>query len=196
VGRAARARDRVRGRAVLQPVREGDVGAELQLHRLRQQGDDGQDLNGRAAEIVVLAEPSTGASNDLLSATDLATRMVREWGFSTAVGPIRYGPEGPTRDNPFAGRPCAEETPRSIDQEVARLLREAEVTATKLIRENLDRLHRVIDLLLERETIDGADLAAVIEVPGQQDPPTANRRNRPATRTRLTAEPIHRSSTR
>jgi cell division protease FtsH len=126
-------------------------------------------LGGRAAEIVVLTEPSTGASNDLLSATDLATRMVREWGFSTAVGPISYGPEGPTRDNPFAGRPYAEETQRSIDQEVARLLREAEVTATKLIRGNLDRLHQVIDLLLERETIDGTDLAAVIEVPGQQD---------------------------
>jgi cell division protease FtsH len=126
-------------------------------------------LGGRAAEIVVLTEPSTGASNDLLSATDLATRMVREWGLSTAVGPISYGPEGPTRDNPFAGRPYAEETQRSIDQEVARLLREAEVTATKLIRENLDRLHQVIDLLLERETIDGTDLAAIIGIPRQQD---------------------------
>src|SRR3954452_24772814 len=80
-------------------------------------------LGGRAAEIVVLSEPSTGASNDLLSATDLATHMVREWGFSPAVGPISYGPEGPTRDNPFAGRPYAEETQRSIDQEVARLPR-------------------------------------------------------------------------
>ncbi|HEY0540563.1 MAG TPA: ATP-dependent zinc metalloprotease FtsH [Actinoallomurus sp.] len=122
-------------------------------------------LGGRAAEIVVLAEPSTGASNDLLSATELATRMVREWGFSTTVGPISYGPEGPSRDNPFAGRPYAEETQRSIDQEVARLLREAEGTATTLIRENLDVLHRVIDLLLERETIDGADLAAITGVP-------------------------------
>jgi ATP-dependent Zn protease len=80
--------------------------------------------------------------------------MVREWGFSTTVGPISYGPEGPTRDNPFAGRPYAEETQRSIDQEVARLPREAEVTATKLIREHLDTLHQVIDLLLERETIN------------------------------------------
>ena len=87
-------------------------------------------LGGRAAEIVVLGEPSTGASNDLAGATDLATRMVREWGFSAEVGPIGYGPEGPSRDNPFAGRPYAEETQRSIDQEVARLLREAEDTAT------------------------------------------------------------------
>jgi cell division protease FtsH len=119
-------------------------------------------LGGRAAEIVVLTEPSTGASNDLLSATELATHMVREWGFSPAVGPISYGPEGPTRDNPFAGRPYAEDTQRSIDQEVARLLREAEATATELIRANLDALHQIIDLLLERETIDGSDLATIV----------------------------------
>jgi cell division protease FtsH len=126
-------------------------------------------LGGRAAEIVVLAEPSTGASNDLLSATDLATRMVREWGFSTAVGPVSYGPEGPSRDNPFAGRPYAEETQRSIDKEVARLLRDAEVAATKLIRDNLVTLRRIVDLLIERETIDGADLAAIVGAAGHRD---------------------------
>jgi cell division protease FtsH len=132
-------------------------------------------LGGRAAEIVVLSEPSTGASNDLLAATDLATRMVREWGFSTAVGPVSYGPEGPSRDNPFAGRPYAEETQRSIDQEVARLLREAEIRATKLISDDLGALHQVIDLLLERETIDGTDLAAIVGVPreaGHEHPGT------------------------
>jgi cell division protease FtsH len=122
-------------------------------------------LGGRAAEIVVLGEASTGASNDLASATELATHMVREWGFSAKVGPISYGPEGPSRDNPFAGRPYAEETQRSIDEEVARLLREAEDTATALLRENRDTLDRVIVLLLERETIDGSDLAAIVEVP-------------------------------
>jgi cell division protease FtsH len=123
-------------------------------------------LGGRAAEIIVLSEPSTGASNDLLAATDLATHMVREWGFSATVGPISYGPEGPSRDNPFAGRPYAEKTQRAIDQEVARLLREAEVNATELIRANLGAFHQIIDLLLERETIDGTDLAAIVGVPG------------------------------
>jgi len=119
-------------------------------------------LGGRAAEIAVLGEPSTGASNDLASATDLATRMVREWGFSTELGPISYGPEGPSRDNPFAGRPYAEETQRAIDQEVAGLLRAAEETATTLLRAHRAVLDRVIDLLLERETIDGSDLAAIV----------------------------------
>ena len=121
-------------------------------------------LGGRAAEILVLGEPSTGAANDLAGATDLATRMVREWGFSTEVGPIGYGPEGPSRDNPFAGRPYAEETQRAIDTEVARLLREAEVHATQLLRAHTDTLDRIVELLLERETIDGSDLAAIAGV--------------------------------
>jgi len=122
-------------------------------------------LGGRAAEIIVLGEPSTGAADDLAGATDLATRMVREWGFSAEVGPIGYGPEGPSRDNPFAGRPYAEETQRSIDREVAKLLREAESRATTLLRQNLDTLARVIDLLLEQETIDGSDLATIVGLP-------------------------------
>jgi cell division protease FtsH len=128
-------------------------------------------LGGRSAEIVVLGEPSTGAANDLAGATDLATRMVREWGFSTEMGPIGYGPEGPSKDNPFAGRPYAEETQRSIDREVAQLLREAEIRATTLLRKNLDSLRRVVDLLLERETIDGSDLAAIVGVPERRGEP-------------------------
>jgi cell division protease FtsH len=122
-------------------------------------------LGGRAGEMLVLGEPSTGASNDLSGATDLATRMVREWGFSAELGPVGYGPEGPSRDNPFAGRPYAEQTQRSIDQEVARLLREAEIRATELLREHRDKLDRVIQLLLDRETINGSDLAAIAGVP-------------------------------
>jgi cell division protease FtsH len=122
-------------------------------------------LGGRAAEIVMLGQPSTGASNDLASATDLATRMVREWGFSTLIGPIGYGPEGPDRDNPFAARPYAEDTQRAIDQEVARLLREAEIRATSLLTDNRGLLDRVVELLLIRETIDGSELAELVGIP-------------------------------
>jgi cell division protease FtsH len=124
-------------------------------------------LGGRAAEILILGEPSTGASNDLAGATELATRMVREWGFSADLGPIGYGPEGPSRDNPFAGRPYAEATQRAIDEEVSRLLREAEEQATKLLTEQRGALDRVISLLLERETIDGAELAAIVGRPAR-----------------------------
>ncbi len=118
-------------------------------------------LAGRAAEVIVLGEPSTGASNDLAGATSLATRMVREWGLSIEVGPVGYGPEGPTRDNPFAGRQYSEETQRSIDREVANLLDEAQARASKLLRDNLGTLERVTELLLERETIDGTELLAI-----------------------------------
>ena len=118
-------------------------------------------LGGRAAEITVLGMPSTGASNDLAGATDLATRMVREFGFSSELGPIGYAPEGAS-NNPFAGRPYAEETQRVIDREVSRLLREAETHAMDLLREHRDSLDKVIALLLEHETIDGSDLAEVV----------------------------------
>jgi len=130
-------------------------------------------LGGRAAELTVLGEASTGASNDLASATELATRMVREWGFSPELGPIGYASEGASQDNPFGGRPYAEQTQRTIDREVARLLREAEVTAMGLLRDNRDALDRVIGLLLDRETIDGADLAAIV---GAHDRPSGEDR--------------------
>ena len=147
-------------------------------------------LGGRAAEIIVFGEPSSGASNDLAGATDLATRMVREWGFSADVGPIGYGPEGPSRDNPFAGRPYAEETQRCIDQAVAKLLREAEGSATTLLREHLDILDRVIDLLLERETIDGSALAAIAGMPVRPAKPARVWAPRAAAMTPTTAQSV------
>jgi cell division protease FtsH len=126
-------------------------------------------LGGRSAELVVLGQASTGASNDLAGATDLATRMVREWGLSSAVGPVSYGDGGPSRDNPFAGRPYSEETQRSIDEEVAALLREAEIRATSLLRGHRDALDRVVHRLLERETISGSELAEAAGVPAAPD---------------------------
>jgi len=95
-------------------------------------------LDGRAAELVELGEGSTGAASDLASATGLATRMVREFGLSPKLGPVGYpqggsvflGAEGPG----LSSRPFAEATEAMIDSEVARLLREAEERATKLLR--------------------------------------------------------------
>jgi Peptidase family M41/ATP dependent DNA ligase domain len=118
-------------------------------------------LGGRAAEIVVLGEPSTGAADDLASATDLATRMVTEWGLSADVGPVGYRPADLAGEHPLAGRRYAEQTQRAIDTEVAGLLCRAETTAMGLLREHRDALDRVIGLLLERETVDGTDLADV-----------------------------------
>jgi cell division protease FtsH len=120
-------------------------------------------LGGRAGELVMLGEASTGASNDLESATGLATRMVREFGLSPELGPIGYG--GDQGGSPFAGRPYSEETQRAIDKEVAALLRTAETRAISLLNDNREIFDRVVALLLEKETIDGSELMAIVGRP-------------------------------
>src|SRR5216684_4139028 len=119
-------------------------------------------LGGRASELVELGQGSTGAANDLSTATDMATRMVREFGLSDKLGPIGY-PQGGSvflggGGNGFSSRPYAESTQALIDAEVARLLREAEQTAVDLIRSHKDMLDELVDLLLEQETVDGAEV--------------------------------------
>ncbi|MGE5134457.1 MAG: ATP-dependent zinc metalloprotease FtsH [Gemmatimonadota bacterium] len=114
---------------------------------------------GRAAELVVFGQGSTGSANDLATATDLATRMVREFGLSPALGPVGY-PQG---GSVFLGgggaglssRPYAEATQSAIDSEVARLLREAEENAVALLRTHRAELERLAELLQEHETVDG-----------------------------------------
>ena len=85
-------------------------------------------LGGRAAERLVLGEVSTGASNYLARATQLATRMVREFGMSDRLGPVGFSDESPQYlgGQPMTSRPYAEETQRVIDEEVQRLLQKAE----------------------------------------------------------------------
>ena len=122
-------------------------------------------LGGRAAELLVLGEASTGASNDLAGATQLAVRMVREWGLSERVGPIGYSSDGPgyLGDTGLTSRPYAETTQRAIDEEVASLLREAQERAMAVLTAHRPELDRVVELLLEKETIDGSELQAVID---------------------------------
>jgi cell division protease FtsH len=132
-------------------------------------------LGGRAAELVELGQGSTGAANDLASATDLATKMVREFGLSAAVGPVGY-PEG---GSVFLGgggpgvssRPFAESTQATIDAEVARLLREAEERAISLIRTHHDMLTQIVSLLLENETVDGAEVYRIVGKPVPEPKP-------------------------
>jgi cell division protease FtsH len=119
-------------------------------------------LGGRAAELVVLGQGSTGAANDLAGATDLATKMVREFGLSEKLGPVGY-PEG---GSVFLGgggpgvssRPFAEATQAEIDAEVSRLLRQAERRAVELLSEHRAELDALVGLLLERETVDGSEV--------------------------------------
>ncbi|GAA3857552.1 ATP-dependent zinc metalloprotease FtsH [Amycolatopsis tucumanensis] len=128
-------------------------------------------LGGRAAELVELGQGSSGAANDLAQATELATKMVREFGLSTQVGPVGYpqggsvflGGGGPG----LSSRPYAEATQAAIDADVARLLREAEERATDLLTTHRDELRSLVGLLLEQETVDGAAVYALV---GQSTP--------------------------
>jgi cell division protease FtsH len=122
-------------------------------------------LGGRASEILVIGEASTGAANDLAGATELAIKMVREWGLSPLLGPIGYGSDQPSYlSGPPLGqeRPYAEGTQQVIDQEVSRLLSEAEDKARRLLSDNRGALDAVIAVLLEKETISGEDLTDVV----------------------------------
>jgi cell division protease FtsH len=117
-------------------------------------------MGGRAAELLVLGEASTGAANDLAGATELATRMIRDWGFSTRLGPVGLGPGRPAYlgHPPSEGRTYAEGTQQLIDEEVSRILSEAGQRAQAILSERRGALDAVIDLLLEKETISGVEL--------------------------------------
>jgi cell division protease FtsH len=126
-------------------------------------------LGGRAAELVVLGQGSTGAANDLAGATDLATKMVREFGLSETLGPVGY-PEGGSvflgSGGPgMSSRPFAEATQAEIDREVAKLLREAEKRSIELLRGHRSVLDALTNLLLEDETVDGSEVYRLAGLP-------------------------------
>ncbi len=130
-------------------------------------------LGGRAAELLVFGEGSTGAANDLAGATDLATRMIREFGMSQALGPVGFSSGSPMflGGEEVRSRPYAEATQRVIDEEVSTLLREAEQRALGVLGEHRDALDRLTGLLLDRETVDGTDVDEILgRVPGRRQP--------------------------
>jgi cell division protease FtsH len=123
-------------------------------------------LGGRAAEEIALSHMTTGAGNDLERATDLARKMVTEWGMSEKLGPLTFGKKD---EQIFLGREIArhkdysEKTAVDIDEEVKRLVIDAYENARGLLRKNVDLLEAVAHALLERETIDGPDIDKIIE---------------------------------
>jgi cell division protease FtsH len=126
-------------------------------------------LGGRAAELVEFGQGSSGAANDLAGATDLAVKMVREFGLSPKLGPVGYpeggsvflGSSGPA----MSSRPFAEATQAAVDAEVSRLLREAEDQAISLISSHRAELGQLVDLLLEKETVDGQAVYRLVGKP-------------------------------
>ncbi len=122
-------------------------------------------LGGRAAEKLVLGEASTGAANDLASATELAAKMVREYGLSDDLGPVSYQSGGGMYlpgGQEVTSRPFAEATQERIDREVERLLRQAEQHATNLLERHRPALERLTETLLEHETVDGGTVADIL----------------------------------
>ncbi len=122
-------------------------------------------LGGRAAELLVLGEASSGASSDLAGATDLATRMVREYGMSERLGPIGFASGSPMYlgNEQVHSRDYAEATQRVIDEEVSDLLKEAEKRAISLLTDHRDALDRLVADLIAHETVDGDAVNAALQ---------------------------------
>jgi len=156
-------------------------------------------LGGRAAELVVLGQGSTGAANDLAGATDLATKMVREFGLSKTLGPVGY-PEGGSvflgSGGPgMSSRPFAEATQAEIDREVAMLLREAEKRAVELLTEHRSVLDALTNLLLEDETVNGSEVYRLAGLPDRSAlPPSVATPATVAPRAVATADTSHQDS--
>ncbi|WP_460358335.1 hypothetical protein [Actinoallomurus acanthiterrae] len=116
-------------------------------------------LGGRAAELIVFGEGSTGAADDLAGATQIATRMVREFGLSPALGPVGYASGEPRylsgAPEDALRRPYSEQTQRNIDEEIMRLLRHAQDRALGMLRAHRPALDRLAGMLVEHETVDG-----------------------------------------
>ncbi|MEA3416102.1 MAG: ATP-dependent zinc metalloprotease FtsH [Thermodesulfobacteriota bacterium] len=122
-------------------------------------------FGGRVAEEIIFNRISTGAANDIKQATELAQKMVRSWGMSEELGPLSYAKGG---EQIFLGREIAqhrdysEETAKKIDQEVNALINKAYNQARNVLKEHIDILHKLAELLLENETVKGTELDELI----------------------------------
>jgi cell division protease FtsH len=129
-------------------------------------------FGGRVAEEVAFGEMNTGASSDIERATDIARRMVTEWGMSDAIGPVNYSSKD---EHMFLGRDIGKARSHSeaqqvlIDQEVKRLIETQHQRAKELISKNIGILHKMAEAVLERETLDSDDIARLMA--GETLPP-------------------------
>jgi cell division protease FtsH len=135
------------------------------MSRERLENDLAIYFGGRAAEELVLGHTTTGAGNDLERATDLARKMVCEWGMSDKLGPMTFGNK---EENIFLGRDFntsqqfSERTAREIDEEVRGLIMRAYERAKSLLSSNIEALHRIAKALLDREVLDSAEIDEVL----------------------------------
>jgi cell division protease FtsH len=123
-------------------------------------------MGGLVAEELVYGHKTTGASNDIEKATELARKMVCEWGMSDKLGPLTYGKK---EGEPFLGRDVAtskdysEATAQAIDAEVRSIVDAAHAKAKEIIMGHMEALHRMTDALMEYETIDTEDIESILD---------------------------------
>jgi cell division protease FtsH len=125
-------------------------------------------MGGRCAEQIVYNQRTTGASNDLMTSTELARRMVREWGMSPIIGPMAWGGTGQVflgEDLMTGARDHADDTARRIDAEIETILRAQEARAMSLLTEHRESLNAIAQALIERETISGEDITLLLAKP-------------------------------
>jgi cell division protease FtsH len=129
-------------------------------------------FGGRAGEELVLGHMTTGAGNDIERATEMARKMVCEWGMSEKLGPMTFGKK---EEEIFLGRDFtqrvdySETTAVQIDAEVRRIILEAYERAKLLLRRNLEALHKMAEALLEREVLDGAEIDDILRQYGSRN---------------------------
>jgi len=153
-------------------------------------------LGGRAAEEIVFHEVTTGAANDLEKVTSTSKSMIMRFGMSEKLGPRVLGRN---HDMPFLGREMgaepdySEEVAREIDDEIRRIIEEGHSLALKVLREHIDDLHRISQILIERETIDrdqferllaGESADAVFPPPEPEPEPAKEPERRPQVKPR------------
>ena len=123
-------------------------------------------MGGRVAEKIVFNHVNSGAANDLEQATAIARRMVREWGMSERVGPMAWSGHQQVflgEDLMTSGREYSDETAKMIDDEVARILQEQEARAHSVLSKHRRALDVLAEELLEKETMDGAEVARIVQ---------------------------------
>ena len=132
-------------------------------------------MGGRAAEELIFKEMTTGAGNDIEQATSIARKMVCEWGMSDVVGPMTFGKKN---EEIFLGREIqsqrdyAEEMAKTIDEEVVKIVRKAQLTANKILKKDISKLHKIAEALLKYETINGEDVLSIMN--GKKIRPSKN----------------------
>ena len=123
-------------------------------------------MGGRSAEMLIFNQMTTGAGNDIEQATQIAKKMVTEWGMSDLLGPMTFGKKN---EEVFLGREIqsnrdySEVTARMIDEEISRIVRDSQRSADEILRKDIEILHRIAKELLKYETLEVSDLDKILK---------------------------------